>query len=150
MGEPVLFNHSSMFINCVLLHDIHWRQDYTWDSINLTQRKNQSITMDNIFLYQFYEKNWISQNARVILKERASFMSVAILLSYNYSSGHAEPFSKIFLVMVQFRCQLERTSREFIGKNSEQRLTPLRSVLVKRDSKGLAAYAASISTRKER
>ena len=54
--KPEIFNYYSMFVTGVLRHDIHWCQNYTWDSINLAQRKNQSITMDNIFLYQFSEK----------------------------------------------------------------------------------------------
>ena len=45
-----------MFIDCVMHHDIHYCQKYTWDLINLSQRKNQSIIMDNIFIYQFPEK----------------------------------------------------------------------------------------------
>ena len=70
VGKPVLFNYSSVFVNCVLRHDIYWCQKYTWDSINLAQRKNQTITMDNIFLYQFYEQNWISHGALVTSKRR--------------------------------------------------------------------------------
>ena len=46
-------------------------------------------------------------------------MLVDLLLSSNSSSGQAEPFSKIFIILVQFGCQLKITSRVFVGQNSE-------------------------------
>ena len=66
VSKPVLFNYSSVFIDCVLCHDIHWCQKYTWDSINLAQR-NQSMVMDLFFLWVrliesqvFFWHQWIS------------------------------------------------------------------------------------------
>ena len=116
VGKPVLFNYSSVVIYYILRHDIHWCQKYTWDSINLAQRKNQPITMENIFSINFLIKIGFLTAPLWFPKERASFMLVVLLLSSNSSSGHAETFSKIFSILVQFGCRLKRTSRVFVGQ----------------------------------
>ena len=56
MGEPLLVNYFTRFVDGILMLDVHWGEEQFWDELCLMEGEGDAITVLHVLLNQFMEE----------------------------------------------------------------------------------------------